>query len=63
MAKFFSIITKTSFGLAAIVVVATIIYGNDVTADNIKATLGATAFFVLLLLLSVKLWAALAFPI
>lgn len=38
------IIAKVSFGLAAIGVVVTLIYGNDVEAD-IKAALGATTFF------------------
>jgi len=42
--KFSSIIAKVSFGMAAIGVVGTIIYGGDVEAD-IKAALGATTFF------------------
>ena len=42
--KISAIIAKTSFGLAAIGVVAILVYGSDVTAD-IKAALGATTFF------------------
>jgi len=42
--KISSIIAKISFGLAAIGVVVTLIYGGDVEAD-IKAALGATTFF------------------
>ncbi|PKG85043.1 hypothetical protein CXF85_05375 [Colwellia sp. 75C3] len=42
--KVSSIIAKGSFGLAAIGVVVTIIYGSDVEAD-IKAALGASTFF------------------
>lgn len=42
--KVCSIIAKGSFGIAAIGVVATLIYGSDVEAD-IKAAMGATTFF------------------
>ena len=42
--KISAIIAKTSFGLAAIGVVAILVYGSDVAAD-IKAALGATTFF------------------
>ena len=42
--KISAIIAQTSFGLAAIGVVAILVYGSDVTAD-IKAALGATTFF------------------
>lgn len=42
--KISSIIAKISFGLAAIGVVVTLVYGGDVEAD-IKAALGATTFF------------------
>lgn len=42
--KISAIIAKTSFALAAIGVVAILVYGNDVAAD-IKAALGATTFF------------------
>lgn len=42
--KVSSFIAKMSFALAAIGVVVTIVYGNDVEAD-IKAALGATTFF------------------
>ena len=42
--KISSIIAQVSFGLAAIGVMVTLIYGNDVAAD-IKAALGATTFF------------------
>jgi len=42
--KIASVIAKGSFALAAIGVVATIIYGGDVEAD-IKAAMGATTFF------------------
>lgn len=42
--KISSIIAKASFGLAAIGVVVTLVYGGDVEAD-IKAAMGATTFF------------------
>ena len=42
--KVSTVIANTSFIIAAIGVVATLVYGNDVSAP-IKAALGATTFF------------------